>query len=126
MYRPTTLLIAALVAAFQAAQSASPIPATRLQTRWASQVTPDGVLPEYPRPQLARKEWTNLNGTWSYAITAGEAPMPAAFDKHILVPFAIESQLSGAGAWVAPDQRLWYRRTFKSPALPRGHRLLLN
>jgi hypothetical protein len=108
------------------AQSASPIPATRLQTRWASQVTPDRVLPEYPRPQLARTQWTNLNGTWTYAITAGDAPQPASFSKHVLVPFAIESQLSGAGEWVAPDQRLWYRRTFKTPALPRGHRLLLN
>ena len=108
------------------AQAASPIPATRLQTRWASQVTPDRVLPEYPRPQLARKQWTNLNGTWSYAITSGEAPMPAAFEKKILVPFAIESQLSGAGEWVAPDQRLWYRRTFATPSLPRGSRLLLN
>jgi Glycosyl hydrolases family 2/Glycosyl hydrolases family 2, sugar binding domain/Glycosyl hydrolases family 2, TIM barrel domain len=166
MYRPTTLLIAAILAAFQAAspartstvdgaltrvgkggdivslgeyeklpptpqapapaQPASPIPATRLQTRWASQVTPDRVLPEYPRPQLARKQWTNLNGTWSYAITPGEAPKPSTFEKQILVPFAIESQLSGAGAWVAPDQRLWYRRTFATPALPRGSRLLLN
>jgi Domain of Unknown Function (DUF1080)/Glycosyl hydrolases family 2, sugar binding domain/Glycosyl hydrolases family 2, TIM barrel domain/Glycosyl hydrolases family 2 len=108
------------------AQPASPIPPTRLQTRWASQVTPDRVLPEYPRPQMARKQWTNLNGTWSYAITAGDASRPSSFDGHILVPFAIESQLSGAGVWVAPDQRLWYRRTFTTPVMPAGGRLLLN
>ncbi|HEX9367449.1 MAG TPA: DUF1080 domain-containing protein, partial [Vicinamibacterales bacterium] len=75
------------------AQPASPIPATHLQTRWAAQVTADRVLPEYPRPQMARTQWTNLNGTWSYAITAGDAPRPSSFDGRILVPFAIESQL---------------------------------
>jgi hypothetical protein len=107
-------------------QPASPIPPTKLQTRWASQVTADRVLPEYPRPQLARKNWTNLNGAWTYAITAGDAPRPSAFPGRILVPFAVESQLSGAGVWVAPDQRLWYRRTFTAPALTAGSRLLLN
>jgi hypothetical protein len=108
------------------APPASPVPGTRLQTRWASQVTPDRVLPEYPRPQLARRSWVNLNGQWSYAIADAEAPRPSAFAGKILVPFAIESQLSGAGVWVTPAQRLWYRRTFATPALPTGHRLLLN
>ncbi len=108
------------------AQSPSPIPATQLETRWAADVTPDRVLPEYPRPQLARPNWTNLNGTWSYAITAGDAPRPSTFDGRILVPFAVESQLSGAGKWVSPEQRLWYRRTFQAPALAPGHHLLLN
>jgi hypothetical protein len=123
-------LVAALLLSFtqQAPppQPASPIPATRLQTRWAAQVTPDKVLPEYPRPQLARKNWTNLNGTWSYAIAEAAADRPAAFDGRILVPFPIESQLSGAGVWVSPQQRLWYRRTFATPQLPSGQRLLLN
>src|SRR3954469_1299493 len=109
-----------------ASQPPSPIPATRLQTRWASQVTPDRVLPEYPRPQLQRAQWTNLNGEWSYAIAAADAARPATFPGRILVPSPVESQLSGAGAWVAPDQRLWYRRTFATPTLERGHRLLLN
>jgi beta-galactosidase/beta-glucuronidase len=108
------------------APPASPVPATRLQTKWASQVTPDRVLPEYPRPQLVRPNWVNLNGQWSYAITAAEAPRPSAFEGKILVPFPIESQLSGAGVWVTPAQRLWYRRTFATPTLPTGHRLLLN
>ena len=108
------------------AAPASPVPGTRLQTRWAAQVTPDRVLPEYPRPQLARKNWVNLNGPWSYAITDADAPRPSAFAGRILVPFPVESQLSGAGVWVTPAQRLWYRRTFATPALPTGHRLLLN
>ncbi len=107
-------------------QPASPVPATRLQTRWAAQVTPDRVLPEYPRPQMARKKWTNLNGMWNYAITDAVADRPASFDGKILVPFPIESQLSGAGVWVSPQQRLWYRRTFAAPQLGTAQRSLLN
>src|SRR5919199_4877525 len=80
-------------------QPASPIPATHLQTRWAAQVRPDRVLAEYPRPQMARKTWTSLNGTWSYAISEASADRPASFDGKVLVPFPIESQLSGAGVW---------------------------
>src|SRR4051794_6496577 len=106
-------------------QPASPIPATHLQTRWAAQVTPDRVLPEYPRPQMVRNNWTNLNGPWTYAITDTGADRPPSFDGKILVPFPIESQLSGAGVWVSPAQRLWYRRTFKTPQIGTG-RLLLN
>src|SRR3954447_13586925 len=123
-------LILSLVMLWQAPQTpappASPIPATRLQTRWASQVTPDRVLPEYPRPQLQRAQWTNLNGEWSYAIAAADAARPATFPGRVLVPFPIESQLSGAGVWVAPDQRLWYRRTFSVPDRGPGGRVLLN
>ncbi|MEO6239023.1 MAG: sugar-binding domain-containing protein [Vicinamibacterales bacterium] len=107
-------------------QPASPMPPTKLQTRWAAQVTADRVLPEYPRPQLARKAWANLNGPWRYAITPANAPRPAGFSARILVPFPIESQLSGAGVWVAPDQRLWYRRAFTAPARASGYRVLLN
>ena len=105
----------------------TPVPSTHLQTRWAGQVAPDRVLPEYPRPQLVRANWTNLNGMWTYAVTAATAPRPSAFPEQILVPFPVESQLSRAGVWVAPDQRLWYRRTFPAPAKSRpGDRVLLN
>src|SRR5262245_26202357 len=110
-----------------AAAPPTPIPSTHLQRRWAAQVTPDRVLPEYPRPQMARSQWTNLNGQWNYALAAADAPRPDAFPGRILVPFPIESQLSGAGVWVAPDQRVWYRRTFTPPAaMPARNRLLLN
>jgi hypothetical protein len=123
------LLISALLAYVSqqppTPQAPSPIPATHLQTRWAAQVSPDNVLPEYPRPQMVRNNWTNLNGTWTYAITEANADRPASFDAKILVPFPIESQLSGAGVWVSPQQRLWYRRTFKTPQVGTG-RLLLN
>jgi hypothetical protein len=129
MTRTLTLLVSLLLS-FATQQSpppqpASPIPATHLQTRWAAQVTPDNVLPEYPRPQMKRKNWMNLNGTWNYAITDAAADRPPSFDGKILVPFPIESQLSGVGVWVSPQQRLWYRRTFKAPAVGTG-RLLLN
>ena len=105
----------------------TPVPSTHLQTRWAAQVTPDHVLPEYPRPQLVRPNWTNLNGMWSYALTSATTPRPAEFPGQILVPFPVESQLSRAGVWVAPDQRLWYRRAFKAPAKAKpDDRVLLN
>src|SRR6266540_3804772 len=126
------ILVTALLLLWPASQQpaprspATPIPSTHLQTRWAAQVKPDHVLPEYPRPQMARPKWTNLNGPWGYAITAADAPRPASFDGRILVPFPVESQLSGAGAWVAPDQRLWYRRTFAAPARGTADRVLLN
>jgi Glycosyl hydrolases family 2, sugar binding domain/Glycosyl hydrolases family 2/Glycosyl hydrolases family 2, TIM barrel domain len=112
--------------ATQPQQPASPIPATRLQTKWAADMKPDTPLPEYPRPQLARKQWINLNGPWSYAIVDASAPRPVSFDKRIVVPFPVESQLSGAGEWVAPSQRLWYRRTFATPQISPGQNVMLN
>ena len=69
----------------------------RIMTEWASQVDPDNVLPEYPRPQLVREEWLNMNGLWSYAITPAESEAPVEFEGQILVPFAVESALSGVG-----------------------------
>ena len=75
---------------------------------------------------MARANWTNLNGEWEYAITDKAAGRPQSFSGHILVPFAIQSQLSGVAMPVTEQQRLWYRRTFRAPALPRGSRLLLH
>jgi hypothetical protein len=127
MTRILCLVIALfLIQAPQPAQAPTPIPATHLKTKWAAEVNPDHPLPEYPRPQMERKQWINLNGPWSYAIVAAGAPRPASFDKRIIVPYPIESQLSGAGEWVAPNQRLWYRRTFATPRMANGDRLLLN
>lgn len=97
-----------------------------LATRWASQVTPDKVHPEYPRPQLVRKNWQNLNGLWDYAITARDAARPEQWDGKILVPFCIESSLGGVGKHVTKDQLLWYRRTIETPATWKGQRVLLN
>ncbi|MBX3443037.1 MAG: hypothetical protein KF774_11585 [Planctomyces sp.] len=118
-------------------------------TRWAADVSPENVLPEYPRPQLVRDRWQNLNGLWDYAIAplaepvikgrntdgrgfvppdAGGAPgaAPTDWQGTILVPFCVESALSGVGKPVGPDNRLWYRRTFSIPDDWQGDRVLLH
>src|SRR4051812_41352261 len=97
-----------------------------LKTRWTKEVRPDNVLPEYPRPQMVRKDWTNLNGLWEYAIRPEAEKKPAKWDGEILVPFAVESALSGVKKPVQPDEKLWYRRTFSAKSLAGGKRLLLN
>ena len=68
----------------------------KIRTPWAEQVMPDEVLPEYPRPQLRRTEWQNLNGLWQYALTEKGLPEPAVWDGNILVPFAKLCTISGA------------------------------
>jgi hypothetical protein len=97
-----------------------------LTTRWTKDVSPDRVWPEYPRPQMEREDWVNLNGLWEYAIRPKADGKPNAWDGKILVPFAVESALSGVKKAVTPDERLWYRRTFTTPALPDRGRLLLH
>ncbi|MBC7351776.1 MAG: beta-galactosidase [Thermogutta sp.] len=97
-----------------------------LMTRWAKDVSPDRVWPEYPRPQMVREKWVNLNGLWDYAVTPKDASQPEKWDGQILVPFCIESALSGVGRKVQPPERLWYRRKFTAPELPDGGRLLLH
>ena len=106
--------------------SSVPAQVPGLHTRWAADVSPDRVLPEYPRPQLTRAAWVNLNGPWDYAIRDSSAPPPAAFDGTILVPFPVESQLSGVTRVVTPAQRLWYHRRVQLPAARPGSRWLLH
>lgn len=97
----------------------------RIKTSWASELDPVQVLPEYPRPQMVRSEWQNLNGLWHYAIRpAGERP--AAWDGEILVPFAAESSLSGVGRTVGAEQELWYERTFEVAPKWSDKRVLLH
>jgi len=98
----------------------------RIKTRWADDVTPEKVLPEYPRPQMQRTEWKNLNGLWQYAITSTHSKRPATWDGQILVPFCIESALSGVGKKVHSGQLLWYRRTFTIPESWDKQRILLH
>jgi len=99
--------------------------ATPLETRWASTVTPENVHSEYPRPQLERENWLNLNGLWNYAITNKRAKEPKTYDGEILVPFPIESALSGV-ALRADERKLWYQRTFEVPQDWQGQRILLH
>ena len=98
----------------------------RIMTRWAAEVGPDAALSEYPRPQMVRERWLNLNGLWDYAITAKEAGRPDDWDGQILVPFAVESALSGVGKPVGSANALWYRRMIRVPKDWRGGRVLLH
>lgn len=98
----------------------------KITTEWAAQVDPENVLPEYPRPQMQREEWKNLNGLWQYAITERGMAMPEEWQGDILVPFAIESALSGIGKVVGADHELWYQRTFCIPRTWRGRHIMLN
>jgi len=97
-----------------------------LVTRWAKDVSPDNALPEYPRPQMVRKDWLNLNGLWELAVTEKDAAKPASFTEWILVPFPIESALSGVMKRVDESNRIWYRRTFELPGAWNGKRILLH
>jgi Glycosyl hydrolases family 2/Glycosyl hydrolases family 2, sugar binding domain/Glycosyl hydrolases family 2, TIM barrel domain len=101
-------------------------PEGALVTRWAKDVSQTLPHPEYPRPQLVRKDWVNLNGPWDYAIRARQDSKPDAYDGKILVPFPVESTLSGVKRFLDEDQYLWYHRPFKTPNLEGGKRLLLH
>ena len=97
----------------------------KIMTEWAGQVDPANPLPEYPRPQLVRADWQNLNGLWDYAVTAKDS-RPEAFEGKILVPYAIESALSGVGRTVTGEETLWYSREFRVPRQWKGKRVMLN
>ncbi len=94
------------------AQNAYKPVAGKIATEWSQQVNPKAPLPEYPRPQMVRNDWTNLNGLWQYAILPSNNAIPSSFQGEILVPFAVESSLSGVGRTVGKDSMLWYKRKF--------------
>ncbi len=97
----------------------------RIMTVWGESLDPSDVLSEYPRPQMERGEWMNLNGLWEYAITPADVE-PDKMDGNILVPFAVESALSGVGRAVGENEALWYEREFTVPEEWAGQRVLLN
>ncbi|WP_224997873.1 glycoside hydrolase family 2 protein [Cesiribacter sp. SM1] len=119
----TLLISQGLVKAQQA--SWKPV-ADRITSPWAEKVNPAAPLAEYPRPQMVRENWQNLNGLWEYTITPKDQAAPAQFSGSILVPFAPESALSGVGKRVGKDSVLWYRTTVKVPASLRRQKLLLH
>lgn len=98
----------------------------KIKTEWASKVNPDNVLPEYPRPIMVRERWQNLNGLWEYSIIKRNEPARIVSQGHILVPFAIESSLSGVARRVNPEEELVYRRTFTIDKIKKDERLLLH
>lgn len=85
---------------------------SNIRTQWFDKVDRRLPLAEYPRPQFERKDWICLNGDYDYAITGDTADAPKKYDGKILVPFSVESELSGVGKALLPEQRLWYRRKF--------------
>jgi beta-galactosidase/beta-glucuronidase len=98
----------------------------KFKTKWAAQVTPENVWKEYPRPQLERADWINLNGLWEYALLEKKQAMPHKYEGQILVPFCIESALSGVAKAMLPENRLWYKREFQIPAAWSSKNVVLN
>ena len=109
-----------------AQESVWKITGDKITTPWAEKVNPLNPLPEYPRPQMVRNEWKNLNGLWDYAITASTESMPQTFQGKILVPFAVESALSGVNKSVGPENVLWYRTRFAIPSTFKKKNILLH
>ena len=98
----------------------------KIKTRWASTIDPENVWPEYPRPQLERKDWLNLNGLWQYSVGNINDESPGAYEGYILVPFPIESSLSGVMKTFTKDNSLWYYREVEIPNTWNGKHILLN
>lgn len=98
----------------------------RLKTPWTDLVNPQAPLPEYPRPQLVRPMWQNLNGSWDYAILPKGSLPETGFAGKITVPFPVESYLSGVQKDVGPDNELWYERDFDLSLDRKGKRVLLH
>lgn len=129
MHTLRTLLVSLIFqTAFLHAQAQDWKPAgDKIITPWAEQIDASKTpLPEYPRPQMVRETWLNLNGLWDYAIQPASGATPSSFQGKILVPFAVESALSGVGKTVGNDNKLWYRRTFTLPSSFRRKNTLLH
>lgn len=124
MRLPLPLVVLLLASpAFAADWKPAPAP---LMTKWGKQITADKTpWAEYPRPQLVRKDWQNLNGLWDYAIRPKGEKQPDKWDGKILVPFCAESALSGVGKHPTEKDELWYRRDIDASAW-KGRRVRLN
>lgn len=120
-----SLLAVAFVAPAFVASAYKPLD-THIHTKWAEEVTPENVWNVYPRPTMERSEWKNLNGLWNYAIVPAAESTPSQFQGEILVPFPVESDLSGVGKRVERNQALWYNRSFTVPSSWNGNDILLN
>ncbi len=111
--------------AVAAAQNWQPV-GDKIKTPWAEEINPENPLPEYPRPQMEREQWVNLNGLWDYAIVDRNSSTPSSFDGKILVPYPVESSLSGVQKLLGEDKDLWYQRTFTVPSGWKNKNVVLN
>ncbi|MGN7202783.1 glycoside hydrolase family 2 protein [Pedobacter sp. SAFR-022] len=113
--------------AVQAQEKSWSLVRERIVTPWAAQVDVNAPLPEYPRPQLVRNNnWKNLNGLWNYTIVPKNQKATTKYEGKILVPFAVESALSGVGRRVGKDSVLWYQHNITVPTNMRGKKVLLH
>ncbi len=127
VFRALILLLSAIITGPCIATAAWQIQKAPLLTRWAKRVTPPHVWWHYPRPQMRRNVWKNLNGLWHYAIAPeNRRTPPRPFAGEILVPFPIESALSGVRKTLLPTQCIWYRRNFQIPSAWRPRQVLLH
>ncbi|WP_149273561.1 glycoside hydrolase family 2 protein [Pareuzebyella sediminis] len=98
----------------------------KIKTEWAEKISPENVWQEYPRPLMERPDWKNLNGLWDYVIQSKGKAAPASYTYKILVPFAVESSLSGVMQEVGANQELWYNTVFEVPKDWEGKSILLH
>lgn len=125
MMKKTLLSVMVLAAALTVEAQWKPA-GDKIRTEWAEKIDPSNVLPEYPRPIMEREEWKNLNGLWQYAIRPVGEEKPAQMDGQILVPFAVESSLSGVQKRLGKENELWYSREFTIPASWKSQQVLLH
>ncbi len=128
MHKPILIVLPMLILLAMRCSSPDtwqPVPGD-IMTRWAKSVDASQPWPEYPRPQLVRSEWLNLNGLWDFAIRPLEQSAPDSFDGKILVPYPIESSLSGVKKMVGERNQLWYHRRFELPGNWRQRRVMLH
>src|SRR5579884_3428889 len=125
MKATAVFLVATFLLSYGPARAADWKPAEGpLKTRWAKDVDPNNPRGEYPRPQMVRKQWKSLNGLWEFAkAEAGQDAAPQNLGEQILVPFPVESALSGI---MRHEERMWYRRTFDVPKEWSGKHVLLH
>lgn len=128
MFRRMRVLVSIgmLLPLFSYSQQKWKAEALPITTRWTNVVSPDKVLEEYPRPQLKRINWKNLNGLWKYVITDSASVAGGDFDNVILVPYPVESALSGVQKALTPEKALWYKRSFSYKLPAKGNRVMLN
>lgn len=123
--RKIILSLFSITAVIAHAQSWTPAKVS-LTTSWGQKVTPGNAWTEYPRPQMQRSDWKNLNGMWYYAVLPKGQSTPSNFDGQILVPFCLESSLSGVGKPLLPSQELWYNKRFTVPSNWSGKDIVLH
>lgn len=119
------ILVPFSILSCQPAEKWKPL-AEKLMTTWGENIDATNMFPEYPRPLLERENWLNLNGLWRYSILPSGSGQPDKYMGEILVPFPVESALSGVKKTVGEANELWYSRKFSIPESWKGRRIKIN